>query len=196
MSVQFPTSALLSLQKLSFPDTVLWLYRSHSKVVIPWHCLVTLPLTFKSCHSLTLSCDSTAHIQKLSFPDTVLWLYRSHSKVVIPWHCLVTLPLTFSETVDWLSSFPLLMQKSFWCWLRGITKNKIKSLFLLKQTYISLHLELFWCVRKECSPMLTVYPLLPNPFLNTQLCEWCTLPAIYTSKTFRWWDSKTNTALH
>ena len=29
--------------------------------------------------------------------------------------------------------------------------------------------------------MLTAYPLLPNPFLNTQLCEWCTLPAIYTA---------------
>ena len=45
------------------------------------------------------------------------------SKVVIPWHCLVTLPLTLSGTVNWLSSFPLLMQKSFWCWLCGITKK-------------------------------------------------------------------------
>ena len=29
-------------------------------------------------------------------------------------HCLVTLSLTINETLKWLSSLPILMQKSFW----------------------------------------------------------------------------------
>ena len=36
------------------------------------------------------------------------------SKVVVCGHCLVTLSLTVNETLKWLSSLPILMQKSFW----------------------------------------------------------------------------------
>ena len=35
-------------------------------------------------------------------------------KVVVCGHCLVTLSLTISETLKWLLSLPILMQKSFW----------------------------------------------------------------------------------
>ena len=36
------------------------------------------------------------------------------SKVVVCRHCLVTLSLAINETLKWLSSLPILMQKSFW----------------------------------------------------------------------------------
>ena len=35
-------------------------------------------------------------------------------KVMVCGHCLVTLSLTINETLKWLSSLPILMQKSFW----------------------------------------------------------------------------------
>ena len=36
------------------------------------------------------------------------------SKFVVCGHCLVTLSLTINETLNWLSSLPILMQESFW----------------------------------------------------------------------------------
>ena len=38
------------------------------------------------------------------------------SKVVVCGHCLVTLSLTINEILIWLSSLPIVMQKSFWWW--------------------------------------------------------------------------------
>ena len=35
-------------------------------------------------------------------------------KVVVCGHGLVTLSLTINETLEWLSSLPILMQQSFW----------------------------------------------------------------------------------
>ena len=39
------------------------------------------------------------------------FLFRN---VMVCGHCLVTLSLTINETLKWLSSLPILMQKSFW----------------------------------------------------------------------------------
>ena len=36
------------------------------------------------------------------------------SKIVVCGHCLVPLSLTINEILKWLSSLPILMQKSFW----------------------------------------------------------------------------------
>ena len=38
------------------------------------------------------------------------------SKVLVCGYCLVTFALTINETLKWLSSLPILMQKSFWWW--------------------------------------------------------------------------------
>ena len=39
---------------------------------------------------------------------------HTHKLVVVCGHCLVTLSFTIDETLKWLSSLPILMQKSFW----------------------------------------------------------------------------------
>ena len=38
------------------------------------------------------------------------------SKIVIYGHCLGILPCTINETLKWLTSLPVLMRKSFWCY--------------------------------------------------------------------------------
>ena len=35
-------------------------------------------------------------------------------------HCLVICPLTVNKTLNWLSSLPIVMQKSFWWWQRSV----------------------------------------------------------------------------
>ena len=36
------------------------------------------------------------------------------STIVVCGHCLATLSFTINETLQWLSSLPILMQESFW----------------------------------------------------------------------------------
>ena len=42
--------------------------------------------------------------------------WAEHTALVVCGHGLVTLSLTINETLKWLSSLPILMQKSFWWW--------------------------------------------------------------------------------
>ena len=46
-----------------------------------------------------------------SIPLRLSFLFK---KVVVCGHCLVTLSLTINETLNWLSSLPILMHESFW----------------------------------------------------------------------------------
>ena len=59
-----------------------------------------------------------------SIPLRLSFLFK---KVVVCGHCLVTLSLTINETLEWLSSLPILMQESF-CWWQCIDRY-ISSLF-------------------------------------------------------------------
>ena len=57
--------------------------------------------------------------QKMPFIRAFITRFGSPftSKVVVCAHCLVTLSLTINEILNWLSSLPTLMKKSFWWWL-------------------------------------------------------------------------------
>ena len=89
--------------------------RAREKVRGDTNCLSYLPSEKKNKTGIS-GCGSFVVKRKDvgSIPLRLSFLFR---KVVVCGHCLsVTCPSLPTETLKWLSSLPILMQKSFWWW--------------------------------------------------------------------------------